>query len=837
MLARMIVGGQSLLTGAGGLASSADFIVTSDAEWDAVFANSAATLAGKTVEVRGSNFTPRTIASKDMDAAGAPLTIRSANASASIPALTLSGTVRGIDFSGFNFQMTGWPRLAGACLTFGTGTFGKLRFINGTSFRHGYGAGLADIDTSAELPEYARINHVQTATTTSAAYPLTWENPAVPTGAIQFFNWGSQTVYVAVGGAGVVATAGSTACLPGTRTAIFPLTIASSTHFAILAASGTVQVNARTEIGLGQYLAEAFAASGAADVEDLYFRNVVMRDLSNGYKNLGRPNSLVIMDCDTDRIYQDIVATPPRPTTGVAYYLRNIEGLPFSRAGLGEAENGDAGDPHGDQFQTFSDGTGAIGPIYYAGTRVRPGNLRSNVSSQGALVSTNAINPAYRGLYFISSMFVGGAPIGMSFGFTGQNAIDSLIYGCLVTDWRNPANTLPRFAVYTDSSGSFYLGKTLAGEFQFFAGEIMREDNLTLPSAPSPAAVLPGITNLPNVARTRAAIEGAIATAAEGAGLGPVATAHAVDWTTSDHTAVIRWENVPSGAHWNALTQRALNTVVTLPLRKILNRRPAQAVSVGSGTEWRSVATDGTTQVQAWTTSPGTIEPDQFIQIRRTSAAGGSETVTASVTINGFEQDVAITTANIPSVFLVMPATLARFEDTANTPAGTSRMTFRGKFFFPTGTVQTGDRLISQGFNSCHLDVGGVNGRSFRISVNDSTGANMLAGTLSRQDNRLVVDTWLDIVFDVNMALNQATLTVNGVTETYPFIATSNGLMAATRFSLLARDNTNNGLNATVRVADLSLDFNGTLRKAISNTAATANADAWKLGAGGFANA
>jgi hypothetical protein len=99
------------------------------------------------------------------------------------------------------------------------------------------------------------------------------------------------------------------------------------------------------------------------------------------------------------------------------------------------------------------------------------------------------------------------------------------------------------------------------------------------------------------------------------------------------------------------------------------------------------------------------------------------------------------------------------------------------------------------------------------------------------------LDTWLDIVFDVNMALNQATLTVNGVTETYPFIATSNGLMAATRFSLLARDNTNNGLNATVRVADLSLDFNGTLRKAISNTAATANADAWKLGAGGFANA
>jgi len=64
--------------------------------------------------------------------------------------------------------MTGWPKSHNACVVFGTGTFGKLRFLNGTTFRHGYGGGLTDFDTDADLPEYERIDNVETATTTSA---------------------------------------------------------------------------------------------------------------------------------------------------------------------------------------------------------------------------------------------------------------------------------------------------------------------------------------------------------------------------------------------------------------------------------------------------------------------------------------------------------------------------------------------------------------------------------------------------------------------------------------------------------------------------------------------
>ncbi|WP_379923395.1 hypothetical protein [Erythrobacter sp. R86502] len=839
MLARMIIGGQAMLAGAGQgpVPDAADYVVSNDGEWDAVFANSAATLSGKIVEVRGSSFTPRTITNRDMHAQGASLTLRCADAASRIPALTLSGTVRGIDFSAFNFQMAGWPRLASACLTFGTGTFGKLRFINGTRFRHGYGAGLADIDTSAELPEYARIAHVQTATTTSATYPLTWQNPASSGGIIEFFNRGTNSVRVAVGGDGVVATGSSQLVAPGARYRFTGLVPASATHFAVLATTGTSEVNARAEIGLGGYLADAFAASGAADVESLYFRNVVMRDLSNAFKSMGQPNSLVIMDCDIDRIYQDIIASVPRPGTGVAYYLRNIESLPFARSGIGESENGDAGDPHGDQFQGFANGSGAVGPIYFAGNRVHPGNLRSDVQSQGVLMRDNAFSPSYKNAYFISSMWVGGAPIGMAMGFTKYPAVDTLIYGALIANWRNPGDVNTRLILYSDDSGSLYVGKTLTAEYQPLLGTIVTDDLLRILDTPDPSAVLPAIAGLSGVARTRAAIEGVIGTAAEGTGLGPVATANAVDWTTGDHTAVILWENVPSGAHWNGLTQQPLGTLTILPLRKILNRRASQAVSVGPGTEWRSVDTDGTTQLQGWTTSAGTIQPDQFIQIRATSASVGSTVVSASVTINGFAQSVDITTANIPAVSLVMPSPAARFEDTANTPALTNRMTFRGKFFFPdTASIGNGDRIVSQGFNNCYVDLVGGGG-PVRINLTDSAGASLLSSSTLRFTGGIVPATWLDIVFDVNIALGQATLTINGVTETYPFLTPGNGQFATAKFNMLARGAGLVEVNPGVRFADLSIDFNGALRKAIPNDAAAANADAWKQGTGVFTNA
>lgn len=827
MLARMIVGGQPVSDA--GLPPLADHIVTSDAEWDAVFANSAATLAGKTIEIVGSNFTQRTINGKDVWPEGGRLTIRSRDANASIPSILFNGVTRGIDFSGFNFQMTGWPRSHSACVIFNSGTFGKIRFLNGTTFRHGYGPDQLDCDTTAELPEYERIDNVQTATTTSATYALTWKDPAISIGSawIEFFNRGSNSVRVAVGGAGVVATGSSQLVAAGARFRFNTLNPTADTHFAVLATTGTSEVNARTEIGLSNYLGSTFSQSGAATVEDVEVRNCLFRDLSDAAKGLRPTQSLIIMDCDFDRIYQDVFSMSPLP--GVpTYYLRNLESIPFSRSGIAENLNGDARDPHGDQFQMFENSaSGALGPVYYAGNRMRATPRRAGATAQGIFLSDNDVNPSYSGIYIVSTMQIGGSGRAISIGEAGTafKVRDTFIYGATVFDVANPASTTPILTVDHEEDGNVYVGKAIAPTFTSTDAPMVLDQTLRLSDAVSIAAVFPNLSDLA-AATTRSAIEAALTTAAEGEGLGATATANAVNWTTTDPTAVILWENLPSGVDWNDLTNQDAEEVITLPLRKILNRRASQTVSVGAGTEWRSVDTDGTTEVQAWTSSPGTIQPDQFIQIRRTSGAGG-ETVTASVTINGFAQNVDILSANIPTVYLIQPSPVGYFVDPSNAPAGTTRMTFRGKFNF--SSIVNSMRPFMQASTGCDLIIA-TNG-TITIVVEDSTGTAVLSNVVMAPAGSIAPSAWYDMILDVNHTAQTATLTLNGTVYSVPFTIAGTGTFQSNRqISMLASVSGGNALPAGTLIADLSVELNGVLRKAISNDAATANADAWKRG-------
>ncbi len=834
MLGRMIAGGQPAAA-QGAPSEAPDYIVTNDAEWDAVLANSAATLADKIVEVAApsSAFTVRRIEDRDIWAAGGRLTIRSANSSSGIPGLAFQGTVRGVDLSGLNIQRTDWPA-AGACVGFLSGTFGKIRFLNGTTIRHGYGPAQQDFDTSADLPEYERIDNVRTATATSTTYALTWKDPsfAKPTCWIEFFNRGSNSVRVEVGGAGVAATGSSHLVAAGARSRITGLNPATDTHFAILATSGTSEVNARTEIGLTEYLADALFSVGGNTIEDLEFRNCIFRDLSSGIKGPA-PDSIIVMDCDFDRIYQDICAISGKGDDGFAYYLRNLECLPFSRSGIAEGLNGDAHDPHGDQFQHFGGGLSTTRNTYYAGNRIRVGTMRAGVGSQGVFVSDNDIVPSYRNLYFISTMQVGGAPNGIIIGETGFPVRDVMVYGASVVQAIPPSSTSQNVTIQTDSSATCYVGSTIAAGINFFgAGAVGVEENNLRTAPDGAAAIFPDIANLSS-ATTRAQIEAAMTTAGAGAGIGAVATRDAVNWTTTDHTAVIRWENIPSGAAWSGLTNQAIGSVITLPLRKILNRKVGQTVSVAAGTEWRSVASDGTTEVRAWTSNPGTIEPDQFIQIRRTSGPAEA-TVAASVTINGFVETVNITSQLAgPSVYLVQGSPVAYFQDTANPPAGVTRVTFRGKFFWPTGTLANGQTLFAQASDGCDLT---TRDNGFRMGGEDGTQTAVRTTFPTVRAGSLTENVWLDIVFEVDQAAKTLALTVNGMTETLPFEFAGNGLFnTARRFLFLARSGGTSAIPNTVRVADLSVEFNGTLRKAIPNNAASANTDAWKLG-GSLAN-
>lgn len=828
MLGRMIIGNQALL-GGDSPPTSADFTVTNDAEWDAVFANPAATLSGKVVEIDGSNFTQRSIANRDMDAIGAPVTIRSADSSASLPSLMLSGTVRGIDFSALNFQMTSWPYDHSACFFLGTGTFGKLRFLNGTTFRHGYGQNLTDLDTEGVLPEYERVDNVETATTSSTVHALTWLDPAAPSGWIEFFNRGTETVFVEVGGSGAVATTGSTAVAAGTRQRINSLDPDVDTHFAIMTASGTSEVNARTEIGLSEYLASTFRQTGGAVLEDFEIRNCLFRDLSNGIKGLRPTVSGIVMDCDFDRIYQDIIALSPPPGASL-HILRNLECLPFARSGIAEDLSGDARDPHGDQFQMFNNVPGGtVGPVYYAGNRIRLTPRRSGITSQGIFVSDNDFDPSFTDTYFISTMQIGGSARALSLGEESTNfkMRDAFVYGATIFNGHDYDSDLPFILIDHNDDGTVYVGKSIAADYRETGAAWQRDDLLSLSDATTRSAVFPNLGSFAS-ASSRDEIDIALTSAAEGSGLGAVATRDALDWTTNDHTSVILWDNLPSGAHWNDLTNQDLGATVELPLRKIMNLRTSQPVVPGAATQWRSVDTDGSTEVQAWTSASGTIEPGQFIQIRQITSAIGGEAVTASVSINGFLQLVSLTTGNVPPVFLIQGAVAGRFVDPSNVPSGTSRITFRGKFYFPA-LVPNNVKPFTQTSTGCDLIM--QSDGSMNATIEDGTGAKMATNLEVVPPGTLIADTWHSVEFDVNQAANEVTATVDGTTFTTSFTATSNGVFQSNRaISFVAGTTGNTPLLTGTQLADLSVDFGGLLHKAIPNEVAAANGDTWHQG-------
>lgn len=803
----------------------ADFVVSSDAEWDAVFAASASDLSGKIVQVRGSAFTQRRIADRDMKALGAPLTIRSADDASSLPSLLLDGTVRGVDFSGLHFRMTGWPKSYGSCVVFNNGTFGALRFDT-ASFAHGYGEALAPIDTAAQLPEYDRIDNVHTATTASATHPLVWKDAAAPGGWIEFFNRGSEPVHVAIGGSNVGASPSDPQIAPGGRLRLTKLVPQTDTHIAVLAASGISEVNARTEIGLAQYLASAFASSGAADIEDIELRGCRFADLSNAVKGIASPDRIVVMDCAFERIYQDIVAVAPKPG-GSARILRNLDCLPFARSGIAEGLQGDAGDPHGDGFQMFSDGAGTIGDVIYAGNRTRIDPLRDGVTSQGVFVSDNDVSPSYEQLFLISTMQVGGAPNGIAIGEAGYPVREAMIYGASVVAHRDAGDVTPQVALVCKEGGQVYCGSVVAPNIVASAGSFVGENLVLASEAATPSDLFPDLADL-STARDRGAIEAAVTSAGEATGLGASATADAIDWETDDPERAVLWDRVPSGVHWNAQDGLDTGAMVELPPRKVLNRLPSQAVVPGASTQWRKLASDGASVLFDWTDQPGTVEPGEYVQIRHAASSDALATVIASVAINGFTQDVELTTkAGEPTEYLSVGANAGYFVDSANVPAGTRRITFQGAFRY--ASIVQAMKLFTQESTGCDFVVQADG--SVKAGIEDGTGFAVVSNGEIAPAGSIRSDRWQLVSFDVDHTAREVRVVIDGVETVTPFASPGNGVFQSTReVSFLGSTGGANLMPVGTLVADLSVRFEGILHKAIPNDPALANADPWKRG-------
>lgn len=821
----------------------ADWIATNDGEFDAIMANnSAADLSGKIIELQGDNFTTLTIANKDIAAVGDPLTIRAGAGGAKIvrvrfSAQTEGSRVSGIILQGIEHQMTGWPANFDGCGRFDGHASMPISFdeiyYEGCSFRHGYGPSLVNFDTAADLPEYERVDNVETATTTSTTYALTWKDPTANSAWVEFFNRGSETIYPQFGGPGVTtevnggytawsgAGGGVAGVPPGARRRAMGLDTNAITHVAVITESGSSEYNARTEVGLSYYLASAFARSGNANMGHISFRNCTFRDLANAIKGAGfEPRSMVVMDNDFDRIYQDNLITQAN-----AEVHRNIFSIPFARSGIAEGAAGDARDPHGDLYQIFDNNPeNDVEHVYASGNVTRWGPRRPGIGGQGFFWSDNDLDPSYDLVYGISNILMCGANNGISSGEENYPLGRAAFYGNTVLRPTDLAGGGTGIRLTTDGNYTIYVGENITQNISFPAHGVPfpQVDNLIVSSAANPAAVLPNLTDL-FTAETRQEIQAALTSAAEGAAIGAVALADAVDWETSDPEAVIRWENVPSFAAWLDATNIPIDEMYETPLACILNKRPSQTVIPESGEQWRSFDTDKTTLLQDWTASPGTIEPYQYIQLRKVSPDEGWATMVFDTKINGFAARAKATTGpeGIPEDWLIIGG---RFVSPSNV-SGVSRMRFAAKIYLEA-LPPTTCKLFAQESTGCDLEI--INNGSFRATVEDSTGTKMLQA--ASFGVAAPVEEWAEVIFDVDQDAETATLILNGEPYILPFTTSGTGVFQTRPISFLAVPNGTAAIPAGTGVADMSVELDGVPFKAISNIADDANEDPWRQG-------
>lgn len=812
---------------------AADYVVTTDAEYAAVMANIAATLNGKILEFSGTNFTSLSVNGKDF-ATG--FTMRCA-AGAAVQQVSISGTASNLIFDGMNFKMKGWPSNYKSMAAFNTCVVNKITFRN-CVFAHGYGVSLVDFNRTAEYPEYTRIDHNLTATTTSAATALTWQDPAMTSASVYMFNNGSNPVYVKLGGAGVVATTADKLVAVGTgyeyTTSANPTT---DTHVAVISTGGSTAVNIRTEIGMSRYVADAFSGSGSANIGDITVENCTFQNINNGIKGLGKPTvSQTIRGNVFKNVYQDLIAISGAGATKTSI-LNNFGQTGFARSGVAQDRFGDAADPHGDAIQMFGSSTpiatSAINDITIAGNVFYKGLVRSGQQNQGAFISDNDWSPSFKGISVIGNAFLGGAVNGICSGESIYPAEDIYTYGNIVADQDALASGTSSIRTYVPTTSPVYDGYNILQARNAEAGEITSDNSLLVSAAASSSALFPNWANLPT-ASSRSEVEAALAVGAEGVGLGYVAAKSKLNFAATTAETFVDWNNLPSGVEWGDLVSQPASTVTTLPLRKVLNKRASQTVSVSAGTEWRSVATDGTTEVQAWTSTSGTIATGQYIQIRGTTSAASLGSATLGVTINGFLQQTTLTNAvTAPAVYHTQSGTGPYFRDPANsTPASTTKMEWKANIYptaYPAGT----SKLFTQESLGCDLEINSSG--ILRMIIKDGSNTSVVVGP-SSSSVALTLNQWQTVEYVVDQVAGTASASINGtvvVSITWTPGASAY-FVTAREITMLATSTGGNPLPSgwQVEYAECYLTTSGvrSLRKRIDGNAATVNADSWKGG-------
>ena len=803
---------------------AADHIVCNDAQWAAVAAMSASALSGKIVEIQGSAFAAQLVmAAKAMTA---PLTIRGA-AGNLVPSLKFTAMQK-LTVRDLNLQMPGWPASYGGCLEF-FGANADIK-IDGVCFRHGYGPGQIDLTPAVieAAPEILRTDNLITATSTPTRIAVVKSPADGPNWWIEFFNRGSNAVYVRGGDGAVVAGPADTLVAAGGYVRLS----ASHSHVAVLAVAGSSLCNARAEVGLSSYVADAFNCDGGTTIQNLEIVNCSFDSVGNGVKAMSNliTGRLDIWKNRFALVYMDLISVGQAHQDCTTSILLNSGMTPSARSGIAENLTGDARDPHGDLHQSYyNPNLRSTGGWYIAGNVYWPSG-RVGATAQGNFISDN--DGGYENVTSIANILSGGAGRGISVGDSGQ-AASGYVYGdgdiCI-----NPASAASGSSIYIYGATGLNnsVQRSIAAGFPLPATALLA-GNITLGAANTGIfANWPGAASATSKQQMMAAL-----TTGQGVGAADL-YAQLIDEGASSPDGVIRWANTRPGLSWPIVSDQPAGMPYSSPLRRVLGGGSGMAISAFPGTQMQ-ISSDavGAVILTPWSALPGQVSRGQFVQVRGTTAAFAGGDAGLGVTISGITHPAQVTTEE---AYFTLAADMG-FADPALTSfsPGTPALTLLFKLRDP---ALAGFTLFQILHRNTSLDVVNVTGGGdLRSLITD--GANLVVKPQAVvAANVIQANTVHEILYSMDLGTRVARLWVDGIPVATTALTANSGLFGSTQSRLHLLQSTSGGSRFSGQVfrvkvwKDIAIEVpippTSVPFKELTGSALAANADLWRQGKG-----
>lgn len=639
-------------------ASSADYTITSDADWTTVLALSNATLAGKVVEVA-----PGTYSAQSINKAPASTLLFRAQNSANKPLIVGSAygmelnAASKISFENIKFASNRWDGTSGTAVQV-TGANTTISFEDCEFLGNYRGTVGFAFDVTTELyPEYAAIAPIFNSSGVITGFTI--ERPYVG-------DLMADGTYNMIFNASVTGAAGTFTVSGGNIT---------STS---LTTGGTSSWNDTTGIGelskiiswTGQqrmidYLAWGMKASGGGTIDGLTLTDNLVELVANGIKF--ECHNLVAKGNTLRKVYMDYFSFGVDQTSAPMELAWNFTTLPFSRSG-------DPGDPHADVVQFYTDDlTVPYTPADWSDIMVY-GNIHTDGPARGSMQAM-IFGDTPTGIYYSNAYIAGNfvASDGQLLGIAFDGMRDCYLWRNAIVRY-DPTDTAVNTNAYTirvpavgasGAVGNSLVGRNIGESFSTNSDPEVDATTHANATLGLNGVTIPYTTVFNDPTLTRATIADVITAytpEAAYAGYGPFGSLTYIDHVnrTIDRSLEPSWVKFTDQA--NVVVG---STVTQSTWQRIIGGPASQSISITNG-EY-SIADDAAgTNATAYTSASGTVARGKFIKVRHTASASGGTVVTTTLTLNtSYSFTFASTTVSASAFDAVDNGATARSSVTA----------------------------------------------------------------------------------------------------------------------------------------------------------------------------